>query len=260
MSEPSLLSHAEGGVLFLTINRPAKLNALDADVIGALESAVEAAQTDADVRAVVLTGAGDKAFVAGADIGELRALEPGEARTFVERGQALMSRIERLGKPVIAAVNGFALGGGCELALACTIRIASETAHFGLPEVKLGLIPGYGGTQRLARLVGRGRALHLMLTGDPIGAAEARELGLATAVVPAETLQEEAARLAAKLARGAPLAQRAIMEAVNEGADLPLDAGLAKEIDAFVAICDSDDMREGTGAFLEKRKADFQGR
>ena len=259
MSDPSLITRTDGGVLTLTINRPNKLNALDAEVIGALEAAFDAAAEDPGVRAVVLPGAGDKAFVAGADIGELRALEPGEARSFVERGQALMNRIERLGKPVIAAVNGFALGGGCELALACTIRVAADTARFGLPEVKLGLIPGYGGTQRLTRLVGRGRSLHLMLTGDPINASEANDAGLVTAVVPMDTLLEEAQRLAASLASGAPLAQRAIMNAVHDGADLPLAAGLAKEIDAFVTICDTDDMREGTGAFLEKRKPDFRG-
>lgn len=258
-TESPVLSASENGVTTLTINRPQKLNALDRDVIGALESAFQAAADDPATRVVVLTGAGPKAFVAGADIGELRDLGDDQARAFVERGLALMARIENLGKPVIAAINGFALGGGCELALACTMRIAADTARLGLPEVKLGLIPGYGGTQRLARLIGRGRALHLMLTGDPVTAEAALAQGLVTAVVPADELTAHVAGLAKSLAAGAPLAMAAIMDSVNTGADLPLADGLAVETDRFVAVCGSEDMREGTAAFLEKRRADFKG-
>lgn len=259
MTEPTVLRDLERGVLTLTINRPGKLNALDASVVAALESAFKDAASDDTVRVVVLTGAGEKAFVAGADITELQSLAPDEAEDFLRRGHALMNGIEHLGKPVIAAINGFALGGGCELALACTVRLAADSAKLGLPEVKLGLLPGYGGTQRLARLVGRGRALHLMLAGDPISAPEALAMGLVTEVFPQDQLVESAQALALKLARGAPLAQRAIIEAVNTGADLTLEAGLETEIKAFVAITRTQDMQEGTTAFLEKRRAEFKG-
>ncbi len=260
MSDSTVIARTDSGVTTLTINRPAKLNALNADVIDALERAFEQAAADPDTRVVVLTGAGEKAFVAGADIGELQNLGPDEARQFVSRGNALMSRIESLGKPVIAAINGFALGGGCELALACTLRLASDRALLGLPEVKLGLIPGYGGTQRLSRLVGRGRALGMMLTGEPVKAQKALDMGLVNEVVAAETLAERAAVLAGQLAVGAPLAMRAILESVHGGVDLELEAGIAVETACFAAICGSDDMREGTTAFLEKRAAKFRGR
>lgn len=259
MTEPTVTRHAEDGVLTLTINRPEKLNALDASVVHDLEAAFEAAAGDETVRVVVLTGAGDRAFVAGADIGELQALGADEAKAFLRRGHALMNRIENLGKPVIAAINGFALGGGCELAMACTIRLAADSAMLGLPEVKLGLLPGYGGTQRLARLVGRGRALHLMLTGDPISAKEALALGVVTEVVEASDLSEAAGKLAGKLARGAPLAQQLIIDVVNRGADLPMSEGLELEIDAFAEVTQTQDMKEGTEAFLEKRRAVFKG-
>ena len=259
-TESVVLTHRENGVATITVNRPDKLNALNADVIAGLERAFEDVGQDPGIRAVILTGAGDRAFVAGADIGELQALDPRESRTFVERGHALMRRIERLGKPVIAAVNGFALGGGCELALACTLRLASDAAMLGLPEVKLGLIPGYGGTQRLARQVGRGRALHMMLTGDPVNAEQAQAMGLVNSVHAADELSAVATKLAGKLAAGAPLAMAAIMRSVNRGADLPFDEGIGVETDQFVAICDTEDMQEGTSAFLEKRKAEFSGR
>ncbi len=260
MTDQPVKTRTEAGVTTITIDRPEKLNALDAGVIAALERAFEAAASDADTRVVVLTGAGPKAFVAGADIGELRGLDPAEAEAFVRRGHALMARIENLGKPVIAAINGFALGGGCELALACTLRIAANTALLGLPEVKLGLIPGYGGTQRLARLVGRGRALQMMLTGEPVKAGEALFMGLVNEVAEPEELQATVLAMARKLASGAPLAMNAIMDSVNQGADLPLAEGIAVETAQFVTVCATEDMREGTGAFLDKRKPVFTGR
>lgn len=252
--------HAANGVLTITIDRQSKLNALNADVITGLEQAFEEAQNNNDVRCVILTGAGDRAFVAGADIGELQALDESAARAFLARGHGLMNRIEQLGKPVIAAVNGFALGGGCELALACTLRLASDTALLGLPEVKLGLIPGYGGTQRLARQIGRGRALLMMLTGNPIKADKALEWGLLNEVVPADDLISTVEKLATNLAESAPLAMQGILDAVHGGADLPMEHGLAGEIEAFVKVCASEDMREGTSAFLEKRPASFKGK
>lgn len=260
MSHHPVTAFTEAGVTTITIDRPEKLNALNASVIEGLEQAFKTAASDPDTRAVVLTGAGPRAFVAGADIGELRDLSPDQARSFVRRGHALMARIENLGKPVIAAINGFALGGGCELALACTLRIAAKHAMLGLPEVKLGLIPGYGGTQRLARLVGRGRALQMMLTGEPVKASEALFMGLVSEVTEPEELDEATRDLARTLARGAPLAMNAIMDSVNQGADLPLEDGIAVETEQFVTVCGSDDMREGTSAFLEKREPTFTGR
>lgn len=259
MTNNTVLSRYANGVTTLTINRPEKLNALNAQLISALQAAFDKAAADPDTRVVILTGAGDKAFVAGADIAELSGLDGQQARAFVERGHALMGQIERLGKPVIAAINGFALGGGCELALACTLRIASDNAMLGLPEVKLGLIPGYGGTQRLSRIVGRGRALHMMLTGDPISASEAKAAGLITGLVPAQDLAAESGKLAARLAAGAPLAMRAIMDSVHDGADLTFDEAIGVETNQFVTICQTEDMREGSSAFLEKRRPAFSG-
>jgi len=256
----TVLSATADGVTTLTINRPDKYNALNQQVIKALARAIKACGEDTATRVVVLTGAGDKAFVAGADIGELQQLDAGQAERFVQRGHALMESIENLGKPVIAAINGFALGGGCELALACTLRVASEHAQIGLPEVTLGLLPGYGGTQRMSRLVGRGRALDLMLTGEPVSAAEAHAMGLVSRVFPAGEFDGAVTKLAGKLAKGAPLAMRSIIHAVGEGADLQLQAGLAEETCQFVGICQTEDMREGTSAFLEKRRPDFKGR
>jgi len=214
----------------------------------------------ASVSPIVWRGSGDKSFVAGADINELAVQTPVGGRDHARHGQAIFDRIERLGKPVIAAINGFALGGGCELAMACTIRIASDTAKFGQPEVNLGLIPGYAGSQRLTRLVGRGRAQELLLTGDMIDAQEAWRIGLVNRVVPAGLLMEEAKKLASKLAAKAPVAVRYILDAVASGADMPFPEAEDHEATLFGLVSTTEDMREGTTAFLEKRKAQFKGR
>ena len=260
MADDTLLVAQDGAVLALTINRPRALNALDTRTLAALGEAVARAAADDSVRVVTLTGAGDRAFAAGADIGELAALTPEAARRFAERGQAVLRALETLGKPSIAAINGFALGGGCELAMACSIRMAADHAQFGQPEIDLGLLPGFGGTQRLARLAGRGRALDLLLTGARIGAAEAERIGLVTRVVPAADLAREARALADRLAAKAPLALRYILDAVHEGADLPLASALRLEAGLFGVAAGTDDMREGTRAFLEKRPPTFTGR
>lgn len=255
----SLLFELSDGIARITINRPDKLNALNATVIAELGDAVTRVETDAAVRAVILTGAGPKAFVAGADISELAEQTPlgGKARSAL--GQQVFRRLERCGKPVIAAVNGFALGGGCELAMACHIRLASDNAKFGQPEVKLGIGPGYGGTARLPRLVGRGRALELLLTGGMIDAAEAYRIGLVNRVVPADRLLPEAEALARAILENGPLAIRACLEAVDAGLDSSLDQALLLEADHFGLLSASSDMKEGTKAFLEKRKPTFKG-
>jgi enoyl-CoA hydratase len=247
-------------VATITVNRPDKLNALNDATMEELARAIEQARGDAAVGGVVLTGAG-RAFVAGADIGELRAKSATEAYRLARRGQEVFRRFETSPKPVIAAVNGFALGGGCELAMACHLRIAAEAAKFGQPEVKLGVVPGYGGTQRLTRLVGRGRALQLLLTGEMIDAAEAYRLGLVNQVVPTGEQAVEAARamLHQMLANG-PLALAQCIEVVNRGADIALEEALALEAAAFGLLCGTEDMREGTSAFIEKRGPAFQGR
>jgi enoyl-CoA hydratase len=260
MTTSHLLISREGGVATITINRPEARNALNAASIDELRRTVLDLRRDDRVRAVVVTGAGDKAFVAGADITELATLSPMEARALSQRGQHVFDVVEHLGKPVIAAVNGFALGGGCELAMACTLRIAAQSARFGQPEVNLGLLPGYGGTQRLARLIGRGRALDLLLRGHVIEAAEAFRVGLVDAVVPPDQLMTAAAQLAGELAGKAPLAVRAILDAVNRGLDMPLADGQAYESTLFGLVAGTEDMKEGTRAFLEKRKPVFQGR
>ena len=244
----------------VTIAREAKLNALDTATVTELLRAFLLAKADRDVRAVVLTGAGAKAFVAGADIAEMAKLTPDEARRFAERGQQLTVLVETLGKPVVAAVNGFALGGGCELALACHIRVASETAKFGQPEVKLGLLPGFGGSQRLPRLVGRGRALELLLTGGMIPADEALRIGLVNRVVPAGEVLEAARAIADEIAANAPIAVEYCLAAVSSGLEMPLDEALRMEAALFGLCFASDDMREGTSAFLEKRAAKFAGK
>lgn len=260
MSASLVLVSDEGPVRTITVNRPDKLNALDAPTLEALDQAFAAAGDDAAVRVVVLTGAGPKAFVAGADIGGMATLPATAGRDFAVLGQRLMSRIERLPKPVLAAINGFALGGGLELAMACHLRVAAETARLGQPEIKLGLIPGFGGTQRLLRLAGRAAALELCLLGEPIDAARALQLGVVNRVVPAERLREEVDTLARQLATAAPLALRAILDTVLVGGESALDQGLQFETAQFALMFATEDMREGTGAFLERRPARFQGR
>lgn len=250
----------EGAVAIVTVDRPAALNALNAATIEQLDAAFAALSEDDTGRVVILTGAGEKSFVAGADIKELAQLDPITARSLARRGQSVFNRVERMNKPVIAAVNGFALGGGCELAMSCHIRIASQKARFGQPEVKLGLIPGYGGTQRLTRLAGRGAALRLILSGEMIGAGEALRLGLVDAVSAPESLLEDCLKLAGAIAANAPLALGHALEAVRLGADAPLERAQELEAALFGLCCATEDMREGTQAFVEKRPASFKGR
>jgi enoyl-CoA hydratase len=247
------------GIAVITIDRP-KVNALNAQTVGEIWAAFEQARGDASVKAVIVTGAGEKAFVAGADIGELAKMTPVTGKETAERGQRIFRGIETFPKPVIAAINGFALGGGCELALACHIRIAAENALIGLPEVTLGIIPGYGGTQRTVRLLGKGKALELICTGDPVTAAEAERIGLVNKVVPAAELMAAATEMAQKIASRGPLAVRAAIEAVMVGSDMGFDEGQVLEATLFGLLASSDDMKEGMGAFLEKRKAEFKGR
>ena len=249
----------EGAVAVVTVNRPKVLNALNIATLDELAATMRQLQRDESVRCVIVTGAGEKSFIAGADINELAALTPTAGREHARAGQAVFDIIEQLGKPVIAAINGYALGGGCELAMACTIRIAADTARLGQPEINLGIIPGYGGTQRLARLIGAGRALELLLTGEQIGAAEAYRLGLVNRVVPAADLMAEAHRLAAAIAAKAPVAVRYILEAVRCGVQLPLGEAQALEATLFGLVASTEDMREGTRAFLEKRQPEFKG-
>lgn len=260
MAFENVLVEQDGAVLVVTINRPKVLNALDARTLAELDEVFGDAARRDDVRVVVLTGAGEKSFVAGADINELSVQTPVGGREHARRGQALFNRIEQLGKPVIAAVNGFALGGGCELAMACTLRLASSSARFGQPEINLGLLPGYAGSQRLPRLVGRGRALELLLTGMQISAEEALRIGLVNRVVPAAELATEARTLAQAIAAKAPIAVRYILEAVAGGLEMSLADGQDYEATLFGLVSTTDDMREGTKAFLEKRKPEFKGR
>jgi enoyl-CoA hydratase len=247
-------------VAVVTIDRPRVLNALNFEILEDLRRTFVSLGEDDGVRAVVVTGAGEKAFVAGADVGELASLSPSAAHLRAANGQRVFDLIERLGKPVIAAVNGYALGGGCELAMACTIRIAAESARFGQPEINLGLIPGYGGTQRLTRLVGVGRALELLLSGDHISASEADRIGLVSRVVPDASLMTEAKACAAALSVKPPIAVRCILDAVHQGSHLPMTEAQALEAALFGVVAGTEDMREGTAAFLQKRKAEFKGK
>jgi enoyl-CoA hydratase len=260
MTYENIKTEVRDGILFLTIDRPKVLNALNAKTVEEIGRAFEAARDNDSVRAVVVTGSGEKAFVAGADINELSKLTPMTGKFTSEQGQSVFLQIERFPKPVIAAINGFALGGGCELALACHIRIASEKAQIGLPEVTLGVIPGYGGTQRMARLLGKGKALELVCTGERVAAAEAEKIGLVNKVVPADQLMSAAEEMARKIASRSPLAVRAAIEAINMGADMPFEEGQLLEATLFGLLCASEDMREGMAAFLEKRPAKFPGR
>ncbi|MFN8580769.1 MAG: enoyl-CoA hydratase-related protein [Gemmatimonadaceae bacterium] len=242
----------------ITVNRPDKLNALNDATVAELERVIDEVTTRADVGGVIVTGAA-RAFVAGADIGELATQSPAEAKSRAAYGQRVFDKFERCPKPVIAAVNGFALGGGCELAMACHVRIASEAAKFGQPEVKLGIAPGYGGTQRLPRLVGRGQALQLLLTGELIDATEALRIGLVNKVVPAAELLATATNLLRQMLANAPLALALVIEAVNQGVDRPQADGLNLEANHFALLAGTSDMREGTTAFLEKRPPRFTG-
>ncbi|MFW6341039.1 MAG: enoyl-CoA hydratase/isomerase family protein [Wenzhouxiangella sp.] len=260
MSYENLSVVTRGGVHTITVKRPAKLNALNRQTLQELYGAVIDASGDDKVRVIVLTGHGDKAFVAGAAIGEIREQTPLEARRFSQFGQDLMSMIESLDKPVIAAINGYALGGGMELALACHLRIASRNARLGLPEIKLGIMPGFGGTQRLVRLVGTTLTLELALGGEPISAERAYELGLINKVVEPAELDQAVQAMAAPLVEAAPESVRGILQATLQGAEINLEAGLALETARFALCCASEDMTEGTSAFLEKRKPAFSGR
>jgi enoyl-CoA hydratase len=256
----NVLYEKKGAIAYVTVNRPKVLNALNAKTLRDLRAAFEDAREDGAVRGVILTGAGGKAFVAGADISELARVTAVEAAEMTTNGQAVTSLIENLGKPVIAAVNGFALGGGCELAMACTIRLAVESATFGQPEVKLGVIPGYGGTQRLPRLVGRGRALQLILSGGMIAAPEAYRIGLVNEITPADGLIARAESILQQIFTNAPLAVKFALEAVNKGLETSQAEGLALESSLFAICAATEDKKEGTSAFLEKRQPAFASR
>jgi len=260
MSYQTMLFEIKDGIAFVTLNRPDKLNALNDQVMLELADAAERIATEPDIKGAILTGSGPKSFVAGADIGDLSRQGPFDGKARAQRGQAVLRRLETCGKPVIAAINGFALGGGCELAMACHIRIAGDNAKFGQPEVKLGIAPGYGGTQRLPRLVGKGVAMQLILTGEMIDAQEAYRIGLVNKVVPAADLLAECEKLMRGILAMGPLAVRLAMEAVDQGLEMTLDEGLLLEANHFGLLAATADMKEGTAAFLEKRAAKFQGR
>ena len=260
MTFENLLLERDGAVAIVTLNRPKVLNALNHQTLAELSACMASLKADEGVRAIILTGSGEKSFVAGADINELATQSPVEGQAHARRGQLILDAIEQLGKPVIAAVNGFALGGGCELAMACTIRLAADSARFGQPEINLGLMPGYAGSQRLPRLVGKGIAMEMLLTGDMVGAQRAYEIGLVNRVVPAAELMTEARALAQTLAAKAPIAVGFIIDAVNQGLEAPFAVGEYLETSLFGTIASSEDMREGTKAFLDKRKPVWQGK
>ena len=260
MAFDHLLLDRDGAVAIVTVNRPKVLNALNQPTIDELRRAFLDLKEDESVRVVILTGAGEKAFVAGADINELAVQTPTGGRERALKGQHVFDTIEQLGKPVIAAINGYALGGGCELAMACTLRMAADTAKLGQPEIALGILPGYAGTQRLSRLVGKGKAMEMILTGVPITAEEAMRIGLVNRVVPAADLMTEARALAQQLAKNAPIAMSYILSAINSGLEMPFAEACALEATLFGLVASTEDMREGTRAFLEKRKPEFKGR
>jgi enoyl-CoA hydratase/carnithine racemase len=256
----NILFEKKNAIGYVTVNRPKALNALNAATLEELRTAFTDIKNDSNLRAAILTGAGEKAFIAGADINELAQQDAVTGKDFAHRGQSVLDLIENLGKPVIACINGFALGGGCEIALACTMRLVSENAKLGQPEVKLGILPGYGGSQRLPRLVGKGIAMEMVLTGEMMSAQEAHRIGLVNEVVAAADLIGRAETIAAKIAANAPLAVQYAMEAVNKGMEMTLPEGLFLEATLFGVCCSTADKKEGTSAFLEKRAAKFQGK
>jgi enoyl-CoA hydratase len=260
MTYENILLEKKNAIAYVTLNRPKVLNALSLATMEELRVAFHDIKNDVDIRVVILTGAGEKAFVAGADIGELAVQDAVSGKKYAHRGQNVLNLIENLGKPVIACINGFALGGGCELALACTMRLASENAKLGQPEVKLGILPGYGGSQRLPRLVGKGIAMQLILTGEMITAQEAHRIGLVNEVTSAAELIPRAEVIAAKIIANGPLAVQYALEAVNKGMETTLAEGQFLEATLFGVCCATEDKKEGTAAFLEKRQAAFLGK
>lgn len=255
----NILVDINNNIFTLTVNRPEKLNALNHQTLKEIEAAISDAQNNDDVKAIIITGSGEKSFIAGADISELAKTNAVSGMKFATYGQKVMNTIEQCAKPVIAAVNGFALGGGCELAMSCHIRVASENAMFGQPEIKLGVIPGFGGTQRLTRLVGKGRSMEMNLLGNMIDANRAYEIGLVNQVVPQADLSETVNKMARQLSFSAPVALQCIIDSINHGSECSLPEGLDYEAKAFAVTCSTNDMKEGTKAFLEKRKANFNG-
>jgi len=260
MGYENILYEKRDGIAYLTFNRPKVLNALNRKTVEELRDALLDARGDETVRVLILTGAGEKSFVAGADIGELAVQTPVQGKEFSLYGQGVFHLLETMGKPSICAINGFALGGGCELALSCTIRIASKTAKLGQPEVKLGILPGYGGTQRLARLCGKGVAHELCLTGEMVTAEEAQRIGLVNRIYEPAELIPAAEAMAKKMITNGPIAVKYTMEAIERGVEMPLEEGLFLEATLFGVACATEDMREGTKAFLEKRAAQFKGK
>jgi enoyl-CoA hydratase len=260
MNFENILFEKKNSIAYVTVNRPKVLNALNMATMEDLRAAFTTIKDDREIRVAIMTGSGEKAFIAGADIAELAKHDAVSAKEYTHRGQSVLDLIENLGKPVIACINGFALGGGCEIALACTMRLASENAKLGQPEVKLGIIPGYGGTQRLPRLVGKGIAMQLLLSGEMISAQEAHRIGLVNEVTPAAELISRAEAIAQKIIANAPLAVQYAMEAVNKGMEMTLAEGLYLEAVLFGVACATEDKKEGTTAFLEKRPAQFKGR
>src|SRR5437762_2746289 len=260
MNFENILLEKKSSVAYVTVNRPKVLNALNMATMEELRSAFHDIKSDSSIRVAILTGSGEKAFIAGADISELAKQDAIAGKEYTHRGQSVLSLIENLGKPVIACINGFALGGGCEIAMACTMRLAGDTAKLGQPEVKLGIMPGYGGTQRLPRLVGKGIAMQLLLAGDMISAQEAHRIGLVNEVIAAAQLILRAETCAQAIIKNAPLAIQYCLEAVNHGMEMTQQEGLFLEATLFSVCCATEDKKEGTTAFLEKRAANFQGR
>ncbi len=260
MNYENILFEKKGAIAYVTVNRPKVLNALNMATMEELRGAFHELKNDASVRVVILTGAGEKAFIAGADISELAKNDAVAAKEYTHRGQSVLNLIENLGKPVIACINGFALGGGCEIAMACTMRLASENAKLGQPEVKLGIMPGYGGTQRLPRLVGKGIAMQILLSGEMITAQDALRIGLVNEVTVLGNLIPRAEAIAHHIIANAPLAVQYTLEAVNKGMEMPLAEGLYLEATLFAVCCATEDKKEGTTAFLEKRPPQFKGK